>query len=213
MCCTGCWTRGRAERPCCRGDDTRFARLKLRHHGHGLKGSNMLTRIEIDGFKSFERLAVEVLVEPAAPFTRMPTSAVKGARSERVQPAIEAVRRRLTSIRHQAVALVPIREMEARAICDGDALRLSFGVTLNDQQLGVPRRAQDVETIADPKATLEASFVATRPSTRHARRGAAPYLGLIGEAIAISRLQQVPAFAAFERELGTALVALKLLPG
>ena len=133
------------------------------------------------------------------------------ARSERIQPAIDEVRRRLTSVRHQTVAVVPVRETEAWAICDGDALRLSFGVTLNDQQLGVPRRAQDVETIADPKATLEASFVATRPGTRNARRGAAPYLGLIGEEIALSRLQQVPAFAAFQRELEAALVALELL--
>ena len=135
------------------------------------------------------------------------------ARSERVQPAIDEIRLRLKGSRHQTVPVVPVKEMEAWAICDGDALRIAFGVNLTDRQLGVPLRAQDVETISDPKLALEASFTATCPNRKNARRGVAPYLGLIGEEIAIPRLQQVAAFVAFERELKSALVALSLLPG
>lgn len=70
----------------------------------------------------------------------------EAARRERTEPwtvALEDLGRE----EERFVAVVPIREMEAWAICDGEALRQAFGTTLNDAQLGVQAVCADVERL------------------------------------------------------------------
>ncbi|WP_158516729.1 hypothetical protein [Scytonema hofmannii] len=49
------------------------------------------------------------------------------------------------------MGVVPIREMEAWALVDGDALRGAFGTVLDDSALGISTRLREVEGIFEPK--------------------------------------------------------------
>jgi len=108
----------------------------------------------------------------------------------------------------RAVAVVPVREMEAWALCDGDALRAAFGTTIRDQQLGLPGRVADVEGILDPKRALETAYERTfRP--RRPKRSAASALEAIAEHVRLDRLRQLPAFRSLEDALRQALRDLR----
>ncbi len=77
------------------------------------------------------------------------------ALEERVRPGIELVAREHALLRLGCVPVVPVRETEAWALVDGDALRAAFGTTRSDGDLGVPDGAEQVERLRAPKATLE----------------------------------------------------------
>lgn len=108
----------------------------------------------------------------------------------------------------RAIAVVPVREMEAWALSDGEALRGAFGTTLSDDQLGLPRRTQDVENVRDPKRTLEAAYErAFRPRTP--KRPVVAALEAIAERVALARLRLLPAFQRLEQDLRDALRELQ----
>ncbi len=110
----------------------------------------------------------------------------------------------------RAVAVVPVREMEAWALCDGEALRGAFGSTLEDQRLGVPRRPADVERVLDPKRKLQSAYErAFRP--RRPKRSAAAALEAIAERARLDYLRQVPAFLRLENDLREALQGLRFI--
>lgn len=131
------------------------------------------------------------------------------ARRQRVQPALDLLHRDFQNGR--GVAIVPLRETEAWAICDGDALREVFGTTLPDDALGVPVPPHTAEAVRDPKAVLGQAFALTRPGGIRRRRGVSPMLGALGQHISIPTLRRVPAFQAFEGELTAALRQLRFL--
>ena len=132
------------------------------------------------------------------------------ARAHRTQPAIESLRQHFEG-QGLGVAVVPVRETEAWAIRDGEALRQVFGTTLSDTSLGLPQSAAAVEATMDPKAILTAAFNATRPSPQRRRQGISPLLNAIGEQVSLQRLREVSAFATLETELRAALKLLRVL--
>jgi Domain of unknown function (DUF4276) len=135
-------------------------------------------------------------------------------RSEQVNPALDAVEELMAGEPFAGVAVIPVREMEAWALCDGDALRRAFQTTLSDEAMGVPRRPRDVEQIGDPKRALEDVYRSVVGSARRGRRlSAASFLALIGESVDLDRLREVPAFRVFHGELEGALRRLNLLRG
>lgn len=109
------------------------------------------------------------------------------------------------------VAVVPVRETEAWAITDGDALRQVFGTTLSDTALGLPASSSSVEAAHDPKAILKAAFDATRPSGQRRRLGISPMLNALGEQVSLARLRQLAAFSTLESELRAGLQRLHIL--
>jgi hypothetical protein len=106
---------------------------------------------------------------------------------------------------------VPVRETEAWALVDGDALRAAFGTVLEDERLGIPSRCREVESISDPKHVLEQAFANVMGSGRRRKRKAAAFMDAIGERVQLTLLRQVPAFQRFEQELGAALTRLGYL--
>ena len=132
------------------------------------------------------------------------------ARDQQVQPAIEGLRLELAT--GAGVAVVPVRETEAWALVDGDALRRVFGTTLVDDALGLPPSVSAVETLLDPKALLMSAFTATHPTGRRRKQGVSPLLNALGEQVALPRLRRLTAFAALEAELRQALRQLRILP-
>jgi hypothetical protein len=114
---------------------------------------------------------------------------------------------------YEGVGLVPVREMEAWTMVDGDALRTAFRTTLDDKTLGVVQRPRDCEKIPDPKAALDRAYALTLPgSKRGTSTPAAGVLQLIAESVRLDVLAQVPAFQALRIELKTALQTLRFIP-
>lgn len=96
------------------------------------------------------------------------------------------------------VFVVPVRETEAWALADGDALRRVYGVSWNNARLGVPDNPRDVRDIADPKLTLAAigKAVSGRVGNYHAR---------LGELVSLDRLAAVEAFAEWRCDMAHVL--------
>jgi len=135
----------------------------------------------------------------------------KAVYDHRVQPAKERIAAELSSYLKRTVGVVPVREMEAWTLVDGDALRDAFGTVLDDAALGIPPRPREVESIFDPKQTLNQAYAKVVGAKRRRRRTATDFFDAIGERVQLTRLRQVPSFGRFEQELRTALVELSYL--
>jgi hypothetical protein len=132
--------------------------------------------------------------------------------AERIEPACRRIEAEIGVEGRSPVAVVPVREIEAWAMADGDALRAALGSALGNTALGVPDRARDVEAIPDPKRALTDALGASRHGRRPRRGGAASdMLGLLGERASLERLNQVPAFATLTADLRSALVGLRVV--
>ncbi|AGX88750.1 DUF4276 family protein [Candidatus Symbiobacter mobilis] len=132
------------------------------------------------------------------------------ARREQVEPGLALLRQCVTQD-GVGVAVVPIRETEAWAIADGDAIRSTFGTSLDNDVLGLPAR-RHAEAVPDPKAILKGAFASTQPSARRRKQGTSPYLNTLGETISLNNLRELAAFKSLEDELRTALRQLRILP-
>ena len=84
------------------------------------------------------------------------------AREQRIIPATMRIRKQLGESAGRSVAVVPVREMEAWTMADGDALRRAFGTSLDNAELKVPSLPREVERIRDPKFTFNQAFDASR---------------------------------------------------
>ncbi len=127
------------------------------------------------------------------------------ARSERFEPADHLLIARQGLPR--SVAVIPVRETEAWAIADRDALRSAFGTDLADEDLGLSfARPSDVERLGDPKQAFEDALkrvIGQRFSRK--RHQPAQYLDVLGERVSLPILRQVPAFRRFEADLKAVL--------
>lgn len=109
------------------------------------------------------------------------------------------------------VPVVPVRETEAWAIVDGDALRNVFGTKLSDAKMGLPGSAREIERVLDPKQVLEnACRLATQPGRRRTPVSTSPYLSALGEQISLQKLRGLGAFKSFENDLRVALTRLNV---
>lgn len=131
------------------------------------------------------------------------------AREELVRRGIDAIRMDFPEC--VGVGVVPVRETEAWAICDGDALREVFGTALSDDLLGIPASARGIETDIDPKLTLRNAFMRTNPSPQRGRHGVGAALNALGATVRLERLRMLPSFRALEVEVTAALTALGVL--
>ena len=86
------------------------------------------------------------------------------------------------------VFLLPVRESEAWALVDGDALRSTFGVNWDDVTLGLPDRPRRVADVPYPKTVMRqiSSRVSGRPVDYHSRLGELVDLRKLGEVDACS---------------------------
>lgn len=130
------------------------------------------------------------------------------AKATQFAPAAALIQARLRG--GVCVPVIPVREIEAWTLVDGDTLREAFGTTLTDDALRIAKRPREVEKILDPKRELrEALAAVTGPSRR--RHGPADFFTRIGERVDLAKLRQVPAFTQLEQDLRSALRALGIL--
>lgn len=130
------------------------------------------------------------------------------ALQERAQPAIDLLARDLNGV---GVAVVPVRQTEAWAICDGDALRGVFGTTQTDTAMRLPRSVRALEAERDPKKILDGIVDSLGPSRQRRGRPASPYYAALGQRVSMTRLRQLPAFQRFEADVQAALRVLRIL--
>ncbi|MBN8284399.1 DUF4276 family protein [Zoogloea sp.] len=131
-------------------------------------------------------------------------------RAERTAPALARLQQEFGEA-YAGVAVVPIRETEAWAMFDTEAVREVFGTTQTADDLGLPLAAAMAEATADPKRTLDDAFLATNPSGRRRKQGVSPMLNALGERASLQRLRQLPSFVVLETELREALLRLRVL--
>ena len=139
-------------------------------------------------------------------------------RREQIQPVLEACLQAPESSGATAgsvvagCAVVPIREMEAWALADREALGLAVGAQEPDGDSGEPpRRARLVEKIEDPKTMLD-TFIQRRdgPFGRRGEQMKSIALEDLGGRVSLDRLRDVPSFQGLEEELLESLARLRL---
>ena len=127
------------------------------------------------------------------------------ARARALRPLADWMMKPEPSRHSRPVPVIPIREMEAWALVDGEALRHAFGSILEDVGLGLPSRPREVEAIFDPKRVLDEVFDRALGGRRRKKARAVHFLSAVGERVRLERLRQVPAFQELESELQQAL--------
>lgn len=114
-------------------------------------------------------------------------------------------------IRREVVPVVPVREMEAWALGDAEALQATvrtsgFGRSVFEhQRLGVP------EELTDPKRTLAEILAASRHGNRARYMGAARYLPALAEQVSLSALRRLSSFQRWESDTTQALRKLRII--
>jgi hypothetical protein len=127
------------------------------------------------------------------------------ARARALRPLADWMARREPAHQSRSVPVIPVREMEAWALVDGEALRNAFGSILEDEDLELPSKPREVESIFDPKRALDEVFGRALGGRRRKRARAVNFLSAIGERVRLERLRQVPAFQELESDLQQAL--------
>ncbi|HNY28705.1 MAG TPA: DUF4276 family protein [Candidatus Sumerlaeota bacterium] len=134
-------------------------------------------------------------------------------RQYQIQPIAEHIRQLSSKPDVETIAVVPVREMEAWTLVDGDALRRVFSCSLSDEQMGLPVPFRKAESLADPKACFEKCFevIMGRRKNSRGKLRAHDFLELIGQEVSFERLRHLSAFQQLENDLRTALTQLGIL--
>ncbi|MGJ3263397.1 MAG: hypothetical protein ACFE0R_09190 [Salinarimonas sp.] len=110
------------------------------------------------------------------------------------------------------VGLLPVREMEAGALADADAIAQACGYASWPADKAPSWDPGDAERIPDPKRALD-DAIGTLLGQRRRRRSvaAAAYLNCIGETARLDRLRRLDSYARFASDLRDAFDLLGLL--
>lgn len=132
-----------------------------------------------------------------------------GAHANNVAPGVELVRQRLGDDGRRSIGVIPVREIEAWALADGNCVCETFGTTLTPSELGIPNSAGEIEQLLDPKATLASALLRARPGRKSRRRPSpAAFLDQLGEKASMNELRELSAFAGTLVDLRQALAEL-----
>lgn len=126
---------------------------------------------------------------------------------ERVKPACDLLHERYADLPFKCVPIIPVRETEAWALADPEALQAELGTALTVRQLGLPSDPAAIERIVDPKKVLHKACNAVRTNPRR-RRGNPIIPAGLGDRVALAKLRRLSAFVEFERCVRQALDAL-----
>lgn len=134
------------------------------------------------------------------------------ALTERIQPGLELVQQSQDRVCGQVLPLIPIRMTEAWMLADPATLQDVIGTNVLPQTLGLPERAEQVQSIPNPKQTLNQAIQNALAHQSRRRRRLQP--GALYEPLArqlsLERLNQVPAYQQFVGEMTNTLIALHL---
>ncbi len=122
-----------------------------------------------------------------------------------IDPAMQRLLARRPGGDTAFVGIVPVRETEAWAISDAEAVRNVLGVSWSPVEIGFPATPLEAEKIQDPKSMLR---MAQQKAVGVRKKRLPPIMGLLGEKVSLDRLRQMPSFCRFEGDLERALEQL-----
>ncbi len=110
------------------------------------------------------------------------------------------------------VPIIPIQEMEAWMLADRELLKGEINTRKSDNELGINR---DPESYSHPKEVIENAIRIAREGIVKRRRNAVTISDLylpIGQNIEIEKLERLPSYQDFKRNIVTAFQELNFLP-
>jgi hypothetical protein len=129
-----------------------------------------------------------------------------------IEPGCTLIQRSHQEVCKKLVPIIPVREVEAWMIADGEALRNLLEIRESLRNLRLPRRAILVESDPDPKVTLT-RIIAKAESERHHRRiERKGFYESLAQEVRLERLDQVPAYKKFSDDLSETLRDLSIIP-
>ena len=188
---------------------------------HGLRNVDVLSIASImvrkAGLKQHERILLaaraadksHALIIHADADDHTPEKALR----ERFQPGYERVQQLNANVCKNLLPIVPVRMTEAWMLADPDALQEVIKIDIKPYELGLPKKAKQVESYADPKQTLrQVVQKAYSHKTRRQRHISIEYLyEALAREISLDRLADVPAYQRFVGELTAALRTLNFI--
>ncbi|OQX24118.1 MAG: hypothetical protein BWK80_22480 [Desulfobacteraceae bacterium IS3] len=137
------------------------------------------------------------------------------AMKERIQPGFDLVLKQKdkNKVCRQLAPIIPIRMTEAWMLTDIKALQDVIGTDLDARKMGVPEKSKAVESLSDPKQTLQEAVrnaLANRPR-RRGRISLASLYEPLAEQIRLACLESVSAYGQFTADLTNMLTALHLV--
>jgi hypothetical protein len=140
-----------------------------------------------------------------------PAERVPESRANRFEPGLQLIKAAGDMVCPDVVPVIPVHTLEAWLLADPEALAKAVGTPVKPDELGLPSHPHQVEAVPKPKAALQQALdkaCASRSNRRHA--GSDRYFATLAETISLERLDKVPAYAQFKRELAEALQRLRM---
>ncbi len=139
------------------------------------------------------------------------------ALKERYQPGYNLVlqAKEQDKLCQHLLPIIPVRMIEAWMLVDYEALREVIGTEVKESDLHLPRKAKQVEALPDPKQIFNEVIrraVADRSMRQRAKiiKSVNTLFEPLGRTISLERLNEVPAFQVFVRDLSATLTKLGL---
>jgi hypothetical protein len=128
-----------------------------------------------------------------------------------IEPGRILIQRSHKEVCKNLVPVIPVREVEAWMIADGEVLRDLLEIKERLQNLPLPKRAARVEHDSDPKNTLN-KVIAKAESERRRKIERKEFYESLALEVRLDRLDQVPAYGNFLDELSKAFREISIIP-
>ncbi len=128
-------------------------------------------------------------------------------------PMFDAVRKADEGICKNLVPVIPVQMTEAWMLADTELLKNKIGTQKSENELGLPMKANLIENINDPKATIVNALkiaYADQPKRRR-KRDIADLYTPISQELSLEKLRFLASFNAFELKAREALQILNYL--
>lgn len=131
------------------------------------------------------------------------------ALSERINPGVELARQ--AGINHHCIPLIPVRMTEAWLMADPEKLLETIGTNTTAAELNLPTHPHEVETISNPKASLNDILRQAKTRRRKAQVKIKDIYEPVARTMDLERLWSVPAYQQFVEDISQALVELHFI--
>jgi Domain of unknown function (DUF4276) len=136
------------------------------------------------------------------------------AKAERIEPGFKRVQEAKEEVCKNLVPIIPVQAIEAWILADYQLLLAEIGTKMKADELGIPTKAGQVESISKPKRRLE-DTVRKAYASRSKRQRKADIDFLyepMGEKIRLERLKELSSYLQFVDDLTETLKELNIIP-
>lgn len=129
----------------------------------------------------------------------------------KINPAFEGVGNTDDACKN-LVALIPVQMTEAWMLADVDLLLAEINTNKTCDELNLPCKARNIESLADPKTRIkEALSSAQVGSRRRSKLSISNLYSPISQKLTIKQLEQLPSYRSFKEQVRLSLIYLNYL--